>query len=248
MPIARITANNLKVAGWLDKKALKQMQFAQVVALNRTARLVKEGELQVMRSRFDRPTPYTMNSLYTLPARKAQAVAEAKVYFRDSTFKGTPATKYLKPEVYGGGRSHKRFERALINRGLMKRSQYAVPAAGARLDSYGNVSRGQIVQVLSALRAFGEQGYQANRTKSKRSQRKGAKSRYFVGNPGGEGEGVWQRVRSAFGEGVKPIFIFAQAPRYRVRVPFEKIAENITKARLPREFERAFADAMRTAR
>lgn len=248
MATIKATTNAHEVAQWLDKTVLKQMHFAKVVALNRTAKIVKEGEQDVMRARFDRPTPYALNSLFTMPAKKNQSEPFAKVYFKDESFKGTPATKFLWAGVHGGERKHKRFEKALINRGLMKSSQFATPAAGAKLDQYGNVRRGQIVQVLSALRAFGEQGYDANRTGSKRSQRKVAGSDYFVGNPGGEGDGIWQRVQFGHGTGVKPIFMFANAPKYRVILPFSKIAENMTNKHLPVQYAKAFDEAMKSAR
>lgn len=244
----KMTTNAADVAQWIDKRVLKQMHFAQVVALNRTAKIVKQGELEVMRARFDRPTPYTMSSLFTMPAKRGQSQLFAKVYFKDESFKGIAATKFLAPGVYGGQRGHKRSERALIANGLMKADQYLVPAAGARLDAYGNVKRGQVVQVLSALKAFGQQGYMANRTGSKRSQRKSSKSDYFVGNPGGEGQGIWQRVQFGHGTGAKPIFMFASAPKYRVIVPFEKIADNMTKKHLPVQYAIAFDEAMKTAK
>lgn len=245
MPSVQIKTNAFEVSRWLNQKAAKQLKFAQVVALNRTAQLVKKGEVTLMKSRFDRPTPYTINSLRTEAAKKTQAVPQARVFFKDDTFKGTPATKYLPPNVYAGKRNHKRFEMALIRKGIMKSSEYAVPAQGARLDSYGNMSRGQIVQILSALGAHGEQGYTANRTSSKRSQRNGAKSRYFVMRGHGQGEGVWQRV----GKRIAPVLTFAPAsPRYRTRFPFFQVANNIFTARLGGEFRKAFDEAMKTAR
>src|SRR3546814_6873764 len=48
--------------------------------------------------------------------------------------------------------------------------QYAFPAAGAELDAYGNMSRGQVVRLLSYLQAFGEQGYRANATARSRAR------------------------------------------------------------------------------
>jgi hypothetical protein len=228
----------------LDDVSRKHIPFAVAMALTKTAQLGATGVVDVMRRRFDRPTPYSLNSLRVVTAKKSDAQPSARVYFKDDAFKGTPASRYLSPEVHGGPRSQKRFERALIARGLMKSGKFAVPAAGAQLDQYGNVRRSQIVQILSALRAFGEQGYVANRTGSKRSQRKAAAAQYFVGAIDGV-EGVWQRQMFGSGEGVRPVFLFtAAAPHYRVLVPLDKIVENVARARFGGEFKSALEFAL----
>lgn len=251
MPVITVGTNVADVARSIDAKVIRQLPFIRSLALNRTAKIVKEGVIQVMRQRFDRPTSYTLNSLRIIAADRKQAQQEAKVYFKDDAGKGTPASKYLTPGFYGGVRRHKRFEKALIAKGLMKSDQYALPASGAQMDAFGNMKRGQIVQILSALKAFGEQGYMANRTGSKRSAKKGARAAYFVGDPVGMGEGIWKRTKASggtMGGGVLPVLMFGKAPRYRVTVPFEKIVENMARKHLPIEFAKAFDEAMRTAR
>ncbi|OFA05179.1 hypothetical protein [Duganella phyllosphaerae] len=231
----------------LDDISRRHVPFAVALALTKTAQRAQAGVLDVMRERFDRPTPFTLNSLRIVSAKRSDPQPFARVYFKDDAFKGTPASRYLGPEVHGGPRSQKRFERALIARGLMKSGQYALPAAGARLDQYGNVRRAQVVQILSALQAFGEQGYQANRTNSTRSRRNGAAAKYFAGEVGGV-EGVWQRQTFGFGEGVRPVFVFSESsPQYRVLVPFEKIVENVARARFGGEFQGAIAYAIQSA-
>jgi hypothetical protein len=232
----------------LDDVGRKHVPFAAALALTRTAQKAQAGVLDVMRERFDRPTPYALNSLRIVPAKKSDAQPFARVYFKDDAYKGTPASKFLTPEMYGGDRGAKRFERALIGKGMMRAGQFAVPAAGAQLDSYGNVRRAQIVQILSALRAFGEQGYMANRTSSKRSQRKGVAAQYFVAAFDGI-EGIWQRKQFGLGEGVRPVFVFTEStPKYKVRVPFDKVVENVARARFPGEFKSALAYALQSAK
>lgn len=228
----------------LDDAARKHIPFAVAVALTKTAQRAQSGVVDVMRQRFDRATPYALNGLRVVPAKKTDSQPFSRVHFKDDAYKGTPASKFLSPEVHGGTRSQKRFERALIARGLMKNGRFAVPAAGAQLDQYGNVRRSQIVQILSSLQAFGEQGYTANRTSSKRSQRRGAVARYFVGAIDGV-EGVWQRQTFGFGEGLRPVFVFTDAtPQYRVLVPFDKIVENVARARFAGELKSALDFAL----
>lgn len=236
----------IQLAKMLGVTVSKQIPFAKVLGVTRTAQRVKAGEIDVMQARFDRPTPFTINSLMLRPATKARP--EARVWFRDFAPKGTPAQRYLGPQAFGGARSQKRMERALIRFGLMDADEFAVPASGAELDPFGNVNRGQVVRILSALQAFGQQGYTANRSASRRSQRKSAKNDYFVGTIEGT-RGIWLRRGTAWGAAVKPIYTFTKgSPQYRVRVPFQKIAENIIKARYETEFMGALQEAIKTAR
>lgn len=238
------SSNISAVQAALTKTEREQLPFATALALTKTAQRVKAGEISVMKRNLDRPTQFTLNSLFVKPATKA--TQQARVWFKDFAPKGTPAGDYLQPQVQGGQRKLKRHEKALIARGLMKSTQYAVPGAGAKMDQYGNMKRQQYVQMLSQLRAFGEQGYQANATGSKRSTRKRRSGTYFVATIDGE-QGVWQRVSSAFGEGVRPVLLFVDRdPSYRVRFPFFKVAENIVKANYEREFKSALDYAIKT--
>lgn len=222
----------------------KQVPFATATALNALAERVRSGEYAVMRQRFDRPTNYTLSSLFIRRASKSKLWAEVNI--KDSAYKAAPAANWLNAEIVGGDRRQKRSERMLANKGL---GRYWAPAPGAVLDGYGNVGRGFILKMLSALRAHGEVGYMANRTKSKRSQRKARNFDVFVGAPEGEAAGVWQRINSAHGRGLKPLmWIHNEAPQYRVRFPFEKIAANVYRAHAPAEFERAMRHAIATAK
>ena len=49
--------------------------------------------------------------------------------------------------------------------------------------------------------------------------------------------------------GVRPVFLFTDsAPKYKVIVPFFKIADNIIKANYSKEFSKALDRAIATAR
>lgn len=224
----------------------RQLPFVLANTATQLARRVKSGTLRAMRQRLDRPTSTTMNSLYVKMAKKGDPVARS--YFKDAWASGIPADRYLRQTVHGGARRHKRFEKALIARGLMKSSQYAIPAASA-MNQYGNVSGATVMRILSGLGAAESAGgYQANATGSKRSRRKGNAERYFVGDVGGT-EGVWERKKTAFGDAVRPVFVFSDsAPRYRAIVPMFKIADNIVKANYMTEFTSALDQALATTR
>jgi hypothetical protein len=230
----------------LQELEKKHLPFIQALTATRLAQRVKKGTIAVMKARLDRPTPTTLNSLFVTFATKAGKPAQ--VYFKDSWASGIPADTYLQQAVGGGLRPHKRFEKALIARGIMQASEYAVPTTPF-LNQYGNVSRGTMTKILSGLGAAETStGYQANATGSARSKRKGNAHRYFSGDVDGT-RGVWERKTIGRAEGIRPAFVFAaSAPSYRTIFPFFKIAENIVKANYADEFAAAFAQAMATTK
>jgi hypothetical protein len=115
--------------------AQRQVPFALARAMNLTGRDVIGAERDEMSSVFDRPTPFTLNSLRLRPATKQELVAVVEL--RDSN----RPNHYILPQIHGGPRLQKRFEQLLVQRGVMKADERAVPALGAELDSYGNMSR-----------------------------------------------------------------------------------------------------------
>lgn len=230
----------------------KQVAFATRVALTRTAAKVKLAEEKEMRDVFRNPTPYTMASLYVRPATSANLTAEVKL--KDFAGKATPASKFLSAQIAGGQRGQKRFERALQSVGAMPPGYRIVPGAGAKLDSYGNMNRGQIVQILAFFRAFPEAGYKANMTAQGRAKlARGTRARqgfaYFAGRPGNRLPlGIYQRFGFAAGSAIKPVMIFVRSAIYQPIFDFEYVAEQTVQAEFTGEFVRALAEARGTAR
>lgn len=211
-----------------------QAHFAMAVALTKTASNAKAMIVNKMPQVFDRPTPYTLGSIYIKPATKANLVAIIDV--KDA------AQKYLGPEVYSGTRTQKRGEQALERfkntLGLPSRV-YAVPGAGAILDRYGNLKGGQMMQILSVLRAAPDP-YQNITARSRRRNKK--PRAYFVGRIHGT-LGVWER--RGIGH-VVPILIFTGQPSYKKRLPFFEIARAVFDAEIKQQFNLAFAAAIET--
>lgn len=231
-------------------ESFSERRIAAVIAtaLTRTAVDIKAGLQAELPRVFDRPTPYTLNSLFVKPARADRLQAET--FFKDDRAgSGTPATKYLLPQVQGGSRSVKRFEKALQLAGHMPAGWFIVPGKGARLDAFGNISKGQIIQVLSQLRITLTAGFIRNLPfPSKGNERKvisaikRAGGRYFVRKPGQDkGQpGVYQR--EFYGKTITPVFIFVRSVNYSQRFDFDGIAKRIADERLPLQLQRAITD------
>ncbi len=242
-----------RVKGWAEP-ARDQAPFATAVALTRTAGDGKRAVEAALPTVIDRPTPYTMGGFRLWPATKMKLRAE--VDFRDSFGKGSHARDYLAPQVFGGERKLKAFERSIQRVGLLPAGMSAVPGAAAKMDAYGNMSRGQIVQIMSYLRAFGEQGYRANITdRRKAAINAGVKGKrgmaYFVGRPGGGRLplGIWLREEfGQLGSSLKPVVMFVKAPTYRKRLDVPGISERVVKERFPVHLTTSMQQAMRSAR
>jgi hypothetical protein len=230
----------------------RQVKFATRLALTRTAQVAAKAEVKEMRDVFRNPTPYALNSVFVLPATANRLSATVKL--KDEATKATPAVKFLSPQVSGGQRRLKRFEKALTAVGAMPVGYRAVPGKGAKMDSYGNMSRGQIVQILAFFRAFPEMGYKANMTAAGRARlargtRRTQGFAYFVGSPGDRMPlGVYQRVAMAGGSALKPVLLFVRSAVYQPVFDFEYVVEQAVKTGFASEFEKAFAEAKRTAR
>jgi len=244
-----------KLSKGLTRLEREQLPYAAARALTDTAKLAQGGYRQRLPSIFDRPTPYTMNSSRVQPARKDNL--EASVELRDFAAKGTPAAKYLGPEIEGGARNVKRFERALALAGIRSPSGFAVPGRGASLDQYGNMSRGQIVQILSQLNAMADRTQNVSARTTAKLARKGllarhgkrlAPGQYFLATSKRDGEplGIYKLV----GRGrVEPVMIFPRrAPRYTMRLDFYGLMEKSYRANFGRLLAEWLEKAVATAR
>lgn len=217
----------------------KRIRISAAIALTKTAKAAQVELVSEMGKVFDRPVRYTLNGTYVRPATTSRLQSEVGIKDQSYAGKGTAAINYLSPQIYGGGRGLKRFEKALQAFGILPKGMFAVPGSAAKLDANGNMSAGQIVQILSALGAAERfSGYMANRTR-RSAKRKGSKLvNYMAGRPGGGRLplGVWQVTRFARGSAVKPVLIFTKAPQYKVRYPFQSIVQKV----VDRDFDAFF--------
>lgn len=253
-----VTHNFPQVSAALAR-AKSQVPFALARALTKTAQDVRAAQRKEIERVFDRPTPFTRNAVYMRPATKVRLQAE--VWLKDNGSR----PNHLLPQIEGGARPLKRFEQRLVMTGYMQPTERAVPAAGARLDAYGNMSRGQINQILSQLKTAVVQGDYSNATDSKRSRAKREREAYFVSRGPGtwRGKGAWKNglksqhlprgvyVRRSFGAlgtAIKPVLLFVPRALYRKRYHFYELADRVLQQRFGVHWNESMAIALRTAR
>jgi|CXWL01.1.fsa_nt_gi hypothetical protein len=241
----------------------KQVRYAAATALNATAFSARADVQQEMRRVFDEPTPYILSApRVTKKASPTDLAAVIEPKYPGG--KGVDPVNILRPEVQGGARKLKRAEVALQRVGILPRGLYLVPAkwllTSDKADDFGNVKGSFIVQLISYLRAFGEQGYRANMTDkrkarlAKRGKSPGGFARiggveYFVVNRIGQhlAQGIWQRSGTHGGD-TKPVFLFARRPRYQPRLDMVAVAGKTMAREFAGRFRLALNAALASAR
>lgn len=225
----------------------KQVRFAAAVALTRTAKHVEESLRDTLRSEFDRPTEFTLRSTFTEGAKPSNLHATVWFKNRQASKNRLSSSDILGHHFSGGTRQHKGLEQWLMRAGLISPGEFVAPGEAAKLDQYGNLSRGQIAQILSQLRAGADPTQYA--TKSKRSKRNQQRAGLMFWSRGGKlPRGVWMRFSFAFGSAVKPILIVIGRPQYQQTIDLPELGKRIARARFDDEFRRALQFALATAR
>jgi hypothetical protein len=227
----------------------RQIPTATSMALNSTARVVEKELKKTMYSIFDRPTPFVMDSLRTILSSEQNL--QAKVWFKNPP-NMWDKEHYLAPQVYGGSRPFKRFEHLLQTNAHVSKSLprgwFAVPGPAARMDAYGNMSRGQLVQLLSAMKAFSESGYRMNRRDKGMGGRARNNLQYVVIQPGRGSKlkpGVWLRGPN---NSLSQVLAFVPSVSYRKRLSFFEIAQRVMEREMPGQFDRAMQKVIATAK
>lgn len=217
----------------------RHLPKAQLEAASNIGRYVHGALRSEMTEVFDRPTPWALGGLrFKLPTSAQPTV---RIWLEEFGGKGIPAADFLAAEITGGPRKHKRFERALIAKGLMPAGMFAVPGSQAPRDAYGNVPGPFIVRMLSDLQAFGEQGYRANRKGARKGQRK---TNYFFvpAKGGGLKPGVYWHMPGGL---LGVVFHFVRGVAYRKRFDFYAVGQRAYERRAARFMGEAMARLVR---
>lgn len=258
-PEIRITHDLDRLLDHVRNTMPKQVEFTAALTLTMTGQDAKAAVEREMEAVFDRPTPFTRRGFRLFPATRQRL--EARLVFRHDF-----GRDYLHPQVLGGERKLKAFERSLQRVGVLPRGMQAVPGSAAQIDQFGNMARSQIVQLISYFQAFSEQGYRANMTDKRKAQiaKRGRTDQgyatiggveYFVvsrtrtvrGREQTLPEGIWSRS-GVHGAIVKPVVIFVRRSGYAKRLRFFEVVADVIERRLPINFQNAWGRAQASRR
>lgn len=238
---------------WMRSLGPKVMSAARE-AINQTADWVATDVGRAMRRDFDRPKPFTLRSLRVYYAKTGPS-PEATVWFRQRS--ADRDKSWAVAQIAGGQRDLKPMELRLQRSGLLPAGWLVVPGAAAPLDSYGNMSRGEISRILNVLGTYTEAGYNKANDKTRARLRKGNAKKDIAGfeywvNPVGPRKakhllpGVYRRVYSGARTELKPMLVFVNRARYRARLDYFGIVESTTRQRFPTEFDTALQSLIQT--
>lgn len=244
------------------------------MSLTEVAKSLRDNTKKHLNVVFHKPTTWTLNSVYYKSASPDNL--NAYVWFKDdyASSRGTPTSKYLLPEIEGGPRRHKRYERALIRFGVLPVGYYTVPGEGVKMDRHGNIPTGEISKILTGVGALVGMSdtifYERLGGYKKRSK---GTANYFVVKQkhGGLVPGIWERLpetgkkirgykgaktlqkgersgkyyATIQGRRVRPALIFVKsAPSYTVRFPFYDWAQAYVDVEFPKIFNRIAAKTL----
>ena len=236
-----VQADTRRLEQRLTEIERRSVNVAASRALNR---VVAGARLQVqdrMKETFDRPTPYAVRSVVYEQTKPDDLSARVLIAGRSWLKNSTPPANFMGPNVYGGERNLKSFERQLQRRGLMPRGLIAVPGKSVRLNRYGNVPQSLIVRMLADLKVDAPvAGYNRARTdRSTKRNKNYRKERFFVPGEGSNlPRGVW--LRKATSGKIYPVFLFVDQVSYQSRMDFEKIVKDVYASRFDRYFRDEF--------
>lgn len=144
--LVRVTKNELpSLSRMLRDLGKEQVPFAVVAATTRAAKAAQADLRAAMATSFDRPTRWTLNSLFLEPATRQKPTAA--VFFKDRAPGGVPAGRFLAPQILGGKRALKSHEKLLA----MRPGYIVVPGKWAEMDGHGNVKMGQMRAIMAQL-------------------------------------------------------------------------------------------------
>jgi hypothetical protein len=230
----------------LSKQAQRQIPFATALALTKTAHKVREQMPDDMRRSLDRPRAFTAGkgAFFVLKATKRDLTAT--VSFKDIQ------ARYMKYQIAGGQRRQTAYEKYLQGLGALPTGWVTIPGPAMPIDSFGNMKRGALSQLLASLgRGIGTYSKQG------RGKKAGAVlNQYFVVKPGTSDSrtrllspGIYKRVGIGRASTIKPWIFFVQAAKYESgKFDFQKAARSVVAKQFQKEFDAAISRAMATAR
>lgn len=239
-PFIEIKADFNVLKASLTEIGRKALPVTIAKTLTFLAKNVEKKTYDAMRANFDRPTPIVMRSLRTKTATVRDQ--HARVYLKgyELTKQAKSIADVLSHEFEGGARIPKQLEKRFRQAGLLGQDEWFAPGLMARMDKYGNMSRGQIQQVISQLGLM-VAGSDSAATKSGKSQRSQRRAGYFFWSDGDKIDlkrGVWQAKSG--GRDLNPILIAVRKPNYRALIDMDKIEREEREQNAVAIFERVF--------
>lgn len=223
----RIDTKGFEALGEMLAHLREDLPKATAMTLTFMGQAAKKAAEDAIREKFHNPTPWIQKSIHLKTAQVADVDMSAIVSIKYESINA------LAHHIDGGKRRAKGVEKLLRTAGVLKGShQYIVPGRGMKLDTFGNMPKGEVMKILSALKAQFDPINNSGRNVAAWKRNKD-QSRYFVVNglksivtrkrlhPG-----VYYRGGDGAQTYIKPMLIFVKSPMYRSRWDFFQFTED----------------------
>ena len=201
---------------WMNDEQKKKFPKVLSQTLNAVAFDAKYQNKTEIAKVFDNPVAATRNATWVNKSTPKKLFAEVKIKSKDEVGWNVTPNMWLQPQVDGGERVHKSYEKALIARGIMNPNQFTVVTG--KQNKNGNITGGRVMKILSQLGAAEKYaGYNANETDASRKRAGSRRERYVAINRGGRPIGIFVRR----GKNLENVLAFVNnPPMYRERFDF----------------------------
>lgn len=247
--------NQKELTDLLGKLAGGELRKAYALALNDTGFMVRGKQVAALNGSFDRVTPFVGRSpkvFKATPEKLSVSIAPTLHTDRGAFVRGgkvgVDPQDVLQAQEFGGRRRDKRSEVILRRAGILPSGmQTAIPKTPypGSDDGRGNLRGPFLVQLISYLQAFGEQGYRANMTDKRRARLRNQQGigsiaakkvykttlgrRYFVSYGRVRSQhlppGIWA-ASGTHDVDVKPVVMFVRSGTYRPRIDMDRVARD----------------------
>lgn len=255
MKLSAEIRNQKELTDLLGKLAGGELRKAYALALNDTGFMVRGKQVAALNGAFDRVTPFVGRSpkvFKATPDKLAVSIAPTLHTDRSAFVRGgkvgVDPQDVLQAQEFGGRRRDKRSEVILRRAGILPNGmQTAIPKTPypGSDDGRGNLRGPFLVQLISYLQAFGEQGYRANMTDKRRARLRNQQGigsiaakkvykttlgrRYFVSYGRVRSQhlppGIWA-ASGTHDVDVKPVVMFVRSGTYRPRIDMDRVARD----------------------
>ena len=140
-----------EVKSYINRLKREEIPKAFEITINKTMGQMKTRLTEEIKSSFDRPKSWSVNTLFIDPVKASKGKYTSSLNVRRKNPQGTTAVQVLGHHISGGTRTMKGYEKWMISKGYMHNGQFIVPGPHASIDKFGNQTRAEINKIMKAL-------------------------------------------------------------------------------------------------
>ena len=244
---------SIQITGLKEVQALlgaqaKQAAYAASRALTTTAYAINDRLKKDMASTFKGgATAYTLRAFSVTKADKATLTATVALR-TDTQGAALAYNKALGHLFTGGPRKYKKLEGWLRGRRLLPAGLTIAPGAGMPVDSYGNMRRAALTEMLGVIGAQLTNLQVYRRTGAGKAQKAVG---YFVilpGSKGGHHPGIYKRMQTGTSSAITPMVLYVNPANYRKFIDLDKLGREVVAQKFQPAFDAELARALANAK